>query len=59
MLKSRTGGKSIGNGWKGRKWRAVRRVASNVGGRGDSVGVNYLVRKRGRGTHFPSRRRRI
>jgi hypothetical protein len=36
VLKRRTGGKSIGRGWKGRAWRAVTRVARRVGGRGDS-----------------------
>ena len=37
MLKRSTGGKTMGSGWKGRKWRAVRNVARRVGGRGDSV----------------------
>ncbi|KAM5500741.1 hypothetical protein McaMca56_002592 [Microsporum canis] len=36
-VRSSTGGKSIGNGWKGRKWSAVTKVASNVGGKGDSI----------------------
>lgn len=39
MLKSKTGGKSIGRGWKGRACRAVMRVARRVGGSGDSVVV--------------------
>lgn len=32
MLKSRTGGKIMGSGWKGRAWRAVTRVARRIGG---------------------------
>lgn len=36
MLKRRTGGKSMGRGWKGRACSAVMRVARRVGGRGDS-----------------------
>jgi hypothetical protein len=35
VLNIRTGGKSMGSGWKGRACRAVMRVARSVGGRGE------------------------
>lgn len=58
MLNSSTGGKSMGSGWKGRAWRAVMRVASRVGGSGDSGGCQKGWVKREGEMYCPSPLRR-